>query len=271
MIANFDTNVTLSTKLLIANLVSNTLPNSTILSSTGIRVTPFESSFGFTPKTFPDLQPLNRLHTNYFVHEVQQVVRKASILYAQDAAIDRDYQSSSNNPDILLRPGDMVIRTTPARGISSTISDGPYMLLNQVGSNIWRMFKLEDGLISTIIECPTALLQRYVCVPEMRGFPGAPPVPNSEPSEFKKNDMFVAKIETTSESIALYQVEINDVDSKKILARNWRPNSLMQFFCTDKTSIIPWSNVILGKLKLQQRMISQPTQQAIFTLLGGRL
>jgi hypothetical protein len=134
------------------------------------------------------------------------------------------------------------------------------------------MFKMESGLTVSIAEYPTSMLKKYDPCEMIKGLPCQPPIPDYEPSKLTRHDFVVAKnSEEGPITVGLYQVLTVDPASQSVVAKVWRPNQLLEFFQTEALVTIPWQNILLSKFKLSSRMIPEPVQKAVFSLLGGRL
>ena len=257
----------ISTMIPLACLVQNSMPFSRI----ALEMTPFEASFGFRPRSINDIYFSSfgtQAASQPFSAELQYYMRKAYHFYAEEVSQTTVNRSALlTNASLMFQPGDMVIAIRGRKG-----TDGPYILLNQIASNIWRMFRLEDGLTVSIAEFPVSLLKKYSPCDLIKGLPCEPPIPDNDPSKLKRHDFVIAKNSDDGPiSVGLFQVLTTDPNAQNITAKIWRPNQLLEFFQTEALTTIPWRNILLSRFKLSSRMIPEPIQKAVFSLLGGRL
>ena len=255
-------------------LVHNSTPNS----RTG--TSPFEAAFGFTPKSLTEINSLSSLvdcsnrcsnrsvaDVQFYVH--QFFTREFHSLVRSEHLQDADNQSILESRFCAFAPGDLVV-STRRNAITGTRVDGPFVLLSRTGVNVWRMYKLEDDLSMSVCECPESLLKKFVINDIVNGFSIRPPVPqqtdcrNIEPKDF----VIARNIGIPGPpSVSLFQVIANDIPNQSLVLKLWKPNRLMQFYQTEYNHIRPYSTVILSKLKLRNRTMSDGVRQLITTLL----
>ena len=251
-------------------LTHNSMPTNRVSTTALIDLCPFEAAFGFRPRTVSEMD-LAILSTQPFTAEIQYFVRRIFRSALAESLQNVDNSSFLSSRIVGFQPGDLVIIIRKS-AIQPQKIDGPYVLLSRVGSNIWRMFRLEEGLMVSVTEAPEAILKRFEIHPSVEGFPVKPPIPVKNPSILKRNDYIIIKnSDQTIPSVSLYQVRSNDVTSAKVTARLMRPNQLMEFYATDRFKIIQYEDILLSNFKLSNRLLSEPVQQIISTLLGEGL
>jgi hypothetical protein len=252
----------------LACMVHNSMPYSRI----DLPMTPFEVCFGFRNRSINDIYFQTPFCTQPFSTEIQYYIRKAYHFYAEELAQTTAITSALLvKASLTFQPGDLVIVVKGAKIGTATTVDGPYVLLNLIGSNIWRMFRLE-GLAVYCVEYPVSMLKIYRPSPLIKDFPCQPPIPDQDPSKLKRHDFLIARdSEENPPTVGLFQALTIDQSAQTVTARCWRPNQLMEFFQTDTLVVIPWKFIILSRFKLSSRMVPDAIQKAAFSLLGGGL
>ena len=245
--------------------VHNSLPHTRSPS----KISPFEAAFGFKPRSLIDIHFDPVLCNQSFSYENQIQIREAFALEIAEYTQDRINQSAlSRHADIRFRPGDwVIIHSTSTLGKHT--ASGPFILLNRIGSNLWRMFEL-DGLNIYVHEHPTARMKKYESSPLVEGLPVGPQIVAPEPAKLVRNDMVIVKkhLPDGTPSVNLLQVMSNDIQNQQVYSRLWLPNRNMEFFASSEMQIIPWDKILIAKFRLSQRMITDSIQKTIFTLLG---
>ena len=232
-------------------------------------------SFGFRNRSINDIYFETPQCTQPFSAEVQYYLRKAYHLFAEEMSqATVNHSALLKKASLIFSPGDMVIVITSGRGTiaKANLANGPFILLNLIASNIWRMFKLEDGLTISVAEYPVSMLKKYQPCDLIKGLPCQPPIPHNDPSKLKRNDLIIARnSDDFPPTVGLFKILTVDPAAEQVIAKVWRPNQLLEFYETEALATIPWKCIILSRIKLGSRMIPEPVQKAIFSLLGGRL
>jgi hypothetical protein len=251
-------------------LMHNSMPTNRVSAAALVDLCPFEAAFGFRPRTASEMD-LAMLTTQPFTAEIQYFVRRLFRSALTESLQHVDNESWLATRIVGFQPGDLVVVIRKS-GMQSTRIDGPYVLLNRTGSNIWRMFRLEEGLMVSVMEVPEAILKRFEISPAVEGFPIKPPIPNRNPTVLKRHDYIIIKNpQADVPTVSLYQVLSNDPAAAKVTARLMRPNQLMEFHATDRHAIIPYDDIVLSNFKLSNRLLSTPIQHIVFSLLGEGL
>jgi hypothetical protein len=180
-------------------------------------------------------------------------------------------QSLLANPCLAFKPGDQVIVCKPPSKLLKTTTDGPLILLNQIGNRIWRAAKLQhNSLVLTTHEYPVAWLKHYRPSSIVEGLPNAPPTSRIASDQLIRNDMvIILDKHADTKQLHVGRIQSNDPDNKRIFLQLYSPNRLGEFFSTEIFRYIPWDQIVAGKFKLQSRTIPENIQQAILTFLGG--
>ena len=252
-------------------LLHNSTPNHHLSSTATVPLTPFEGAFGFTARSISEMD-LGLMCTQPFSAEIQFFARRFYRQMMSEYLTNVDNESRINSRFIGFAPGDLVV-IIRKHAVTSSSVDGPFVLLSRLGSNIWRMYRLEEGLMVSVTEAPEALLKKFQVHPIIEGFPNRPPIPERNPAVLKRHDFVIVKNTVVPSdalsipSVSLHQVMSNDIATEKITAKLWSPNRLMEFFATDSLSIIPWDRIVLSNFKLSNRMLSESIQKIVFSLL----
>ena len=222
-------------------------------------LTPYEIVFGFKGRSISDIYFDPVQCTQSFSGEVQYVLRQAYSFYRDSELAERSALLATN-PDINFKPGDVVVVVKPGSGIRKTSTFGPYILLNLIGSRIWRAFRMESSSSATVFEYPVDWLKHYKPIPELSGTTFSPPIANpGNATTMTKNDLFLAK--TSPTAVGLFQVISVDRDGERIFCAVWRPNRLLEFFKTEETCYVAFAMVIFTKIKLSARTIPDCVNQ----------
>lgn len=121
----------------------------------------------------------------------------------------------------------------------------------------------------SVMEAPEAILKKFEISPEVEGLPIKPPIPERNPAVLKRHDYIIVKnSEAEVPTVSLYQILSNDPVTSKVTARLLKPNQLMEFYQTDRNFIIPYDDILLSNFKLSNRLLSEPIQHIVFSLLG---
>lgn len=248
----------------------NSMPTSRVSATALIDLCPFEAAFGFRPRTASEMD-LAMLSTQPLTAEIQYFTRRVFRSALAESLAHTDHESVLASRVCGFQPGDLVviIRKT---ALQPTRIDGPYVLLSRIGANVWRMFRLEEGLMLSVVETPESLLKKFEITPEVQGFPVAPPVPKRNPAVLKRNDFIIVRNRQSEvPSVSLHQVFANDNATSQVTSKLWSPNQLMEFYPTNKSFIVPYDDIVVSNFKLSNRLLSEPIQQVVFSLLGGGL
>ena len=232
-------------------------------------LTPYEIVFGFKGRTISDIYFNPVQCSQAFSGEIQYILRQAYSFFRDCEHAERSVLLATN-PDVYFRPGDIVVVVKPGSGIRKTTTTGPYVLLNLIGSRIWRAFRMDSSSSTTVFELPVDWLKHYKPVPELSGTKFAPPIVNSgNATTMTKNDLFLAK--TSPSAVGLFQVISVDRNEERIFSAIWRPNRLLEFFKTEETCYVGFAMVIFTKIKLSARTIPDCVSQVAAQFFKGGL
>jgi transposase InsO family protein len=229
---------------------------------TRTRLAPFEGAFGFSPKSVTDAN-LQMQYTQPFSGALQYYTRAYFQARIRDVTIATENESIINSRNILFRAGDLVIVLRPPNVFGQVERGEPSVLLDRIGTNIWRVLQIAD-LTAHVSEIPESLLKHVHTDNE---FADLRPKPAGHNPERIVPGAFIAV--RTEDTLRIFKVISNDMTHRKVVAKLWKPNRLNQFYGTDRNEVIEYDAIVLSGFGLPHRYLPDGVQQTLLHILGG--